>query len=109
MNKPIITRPQEAVAVDPAVILADLRELIHSARRRVATVANAEQTLLYWRLGKRIHTEVLGNERATYGGQIVVSVSRQLEMEFGRGFGEKNVRRMVQFAEVFPGGGTERF
>jgi len=25
-----------------------------------------------------------------------------LESEFGRGFGEKNLRRMVQFAEVFP-------
>jgi uncharacterized protein DUF1016 len=71
-------------------------------QRGIATVANAEQTLLYWRLGKRIRTEVLGGDRAIYGGQIVVTVSRQLETEFGKGFGEKNVRRMVQFAEVFP-------
>ncbi len=49
MSKPTVTRPRGAVAVDAAGILADLRELIHSARRRVATVANAEQTLLYWR------------------------------------------------------------
>jgi hypothetical protein len=102
MSKPTVNRPRGAVAVDAAGILADLRELIHSARHRVATVANAEQTLLYWRLGKRIRTEVLGGDRAAYGGQIVVSVSRQLEAEFGKGFGEKNVRRMVQFAEVFP-------
>ena len=102
ISKPIVTRPQAPVAVDTAGILADLRELIQSARHRVATVANAEQTLLYWRLGRRIRTEVLGGDRAAYGGQIVVSVSRQLETEFGKGFGEKNVRRMVQFAEVFP-------
>jgi predicted nuclease of restriction endonuclease-like (RecB) superfamily len=102
MTEPTVTSAPGVAAVDAAGILADLRELIHSARRRVATVANAEQTLLYWRLGKRIRTEVLGGDRATYGGQIVVSVSRQLEMEFGKGFGEKNVRRMVQFAEVFP-------
>ena len=25
-----------------------------------------------------------------------------LEKEFGRGFGEKNLRRMIQFAEAFP-------
>jgi len=28
----------------------------------------------------------------------------KLEVEFGRGFGEKNLRRMVQFAEIFPDG-----
>lgn len=102
MTKATIISQQRAVTGDATGILADLREMIHSARHRVATVANAEQTLLYWRLGKRIRTEVLGGDRATYGGQIVVTVSRQLETEFGKGFGEKNVRRMVQFAEVFP-------
>ena len=89
MSKATVNRPQGSVAVEAADILADLREMFHAARRRVATVANAEQTLLYWRLGKRIRTEVLGGDRAAYGGQIVVSVSRQLEAEFGKGFGEK--------------------
>src|ERR1019366_804713 len=35
-------------------------------------------TLLYWRIGKRIVNEVLGQERAAYGQQIVVSLIRQL-------------------------------
>jgi len=69
---------------------------------RLATVANAEQTLLYWRIGKRVAAENLVDGRAEYGKQIVVTVSRQLETEFGKGFSEKNVRRMVQFAEQFP-------
>lgn len=102
MNKPSITRPKEIATVDAAGILAELRELINSARHRVATVANAEQTLLYWRMGRRLSTEVLGGDRAAYGEQIVATVSRQLESEFGKGFGEKNVRRMIQFAELFP-------
>ena len=38
----------------------------------------------------------------TYGKEIVAAVGRQLESEFGRGFSEKNLHRMVQFAEVFP-------
>ena len=41
-------------------------------------------TLLYWRIGKRIVDEVLGRERAAYGRQIVVSLSRQLVDEHGR-------------------------
>ncbi|MFA7062228.1 MAG: PDDEXK nuclease domain-containing protein [Pedobacter sp.] len=102
MSKPTVTHTKAPLLVDATLLVTDLRELIRSARQRVATVANAEQTLLYWRVGRRIRIEVLGGDRAVYGGQIVVTVSRQLETEFGTGFGEKNVRRMVQFAELFP-------
>jgi hypothetical protein len=42
-------------------------------------------TLLYGRIGQRIHREVLGRERAAYGEQIVVAMSRQLVVDFGRG------------------------
>ena len=38
-------------------------------------------------------------ERATYGAQIVATLSRQLVLEYGRGFAEKNLRRMVLFGE----------
>ena len=30
------------------------------------------------------------------------ALSAQLENDFGRGFGEKNLRRMIQFAEAYP-------
>ena len=40
--------------------------------------------------------------RADYGARIVAALGRQLETRYGRGFGEKNLRRMVQFATVFP-------
>ncbi len=33
---------------------------------------------------------------------MVSARSAQLEAEFGRGYGEKNLRRMIRFAEVFP-------
>ncbi len=47
MRKLPVSHTQTAVAVDAAGLLTELRELIHSARQRVATVANAAQTLLY--------------------------------------------------------------
>jgi hypothetical protein len=31
-----------------------------------------------------------------------VTLSRQLAAEFGHGFAEKNLRRMIQLAELFP-------
>jgi predicted nuclease of restriction endonuclease-like (RecB) superfamily len=79
-----------------------VRGFILEARQQTARMVNAGLTLLYWRVGDRIRREILGEERAEYGAEIVSALGRQLEQEFGRGFAEKNLRRMVQFAEVFP-------
>jgi len=46
--------------------------------------------------------EVLRSERAAYGEQIVATLSRELVAEFGRGYTEKSLRRMIQFAQSFP-------
>ena len=83
-------------------IVAEVRELIVSARKTVATAVNASLTNLYWQIGTRIRRDILCEKRAGYGEEIVAALGRQLETEFGRGFEEKNLRRMVQFAEHFP-------
>lgn len=58
---------------------------------------------MYWHIGERINREVLGNERAEYGKQIVSTVSTQLRAAYGtKGFELRNVRRMMQFADLFP-------
>ena len=85
-----------------AELLGDLKSLISEARHRAAAAVNATLTLLYWTVGERIRSEVLRSERAVYGEQIVVTLSHQLVSEFGRGYSEKNLRRMMQFAEAFP-------
>jgi uncharacterized protein DUF1016 len=81
-----------------AGLIADLRALIDGARQRVASTANRELALLYWRVGRRIHTEVLGEERAGYGKEIVATLSPQLVAAYGRGFEKSNLHRMVKFA-----------
>ena len=84
-------------------LVNDLRQIINDARNRVAANVNTELTLMYWHIGERINREVLGNERAEYGKQIVVTVSRQLQEDFGaKGFDEKSIRRMMQFAQIIP-------
>jgi predicted nuclease of restriction endonuclease-like (RecB) superfamily len=87
---------------DSRDLLNEIRSLVKDARRQTAAAVNVGLTALYWQIGNRILREVLGNERATYGEQIVATLSRQLVSEFGRGFEDKNLRRMMQFAEVFP-------
>lgn len=84
-------------------IVQDLRQIIQDARGRVAAQVNTELTLMYWHIGERINRDVLDNQRAEYGRQIVAQVARQLQEEFGAtGFAEKNIRRMMQFAQQFP-------
>jgi len=85
-----------------AVLLGDIKALIEAGRRQTALAVNMGLTLLYWRVGQRIHTELLGRERAAYGSQLVATVSGQLTQEYGRGFTEKNLRRMMQFAQAYP-------
>lgn len=84
----------------PALI-ADLRQLIDGARLRAAVAVNAELTLLYWQVGRRIHGEILGSQRAEYGEEIVSALSRQLTADYGRGFSAKSLRHMVRFAQAF--------
>ena len=45
-------------------IAADIKKLIEKSRQNVALAVNAEITLLYWHIGKRINGEVLKNNRA---------------------------------------------
>ena len=95
-------RKRSRVPAPGQTLVDDIRGLIASARAHVATTANATLTLLYWRVGQRVRSEVLGGNRATYGEEIVVTLSRQLSIDHGTSFDEKNLRRMIQFAEVFP-------
>ena len=84
-------------------LIQDLRQIIEQARGHVAATANYAQTMMYWHIGERINREVLGNQRAEYGKQIVAQVARQLQEEYGsKGFDEKSIRRMMQFATLFP-------
>lgn len=92
----------KAQVADPALLLADLRQVIEQARQTAAAAVNASLTLMYWHVGQRLRTEVLGGQRASYGEEIVATVSRQLTAEYGRSFSAKSLRHMMRFAEVFP-------
>jgi hypothetical protein len=63
---------------EPRKLLIEIRTLIEEARGQIAVAVNIGLTPLYWRVGRRIRREVLGSERAAYGEQIVVTLSRQL-------------------------------
>ena len=85
-----------------SMLFNEINRLIEQSRAQVVSQVNSALTLLFWQVGKRINEFVLEHKRAEYGKQIVVTLSRQLEEIHGRSFEEKNLRRMLQFAEAFP-------
>ena len=82
-------------------LLNELSQLIEQSKQQVSVQANSAVTILFWQIGFRINETILQNKRAEYGKQIVPTVSAQLENKYGRNFTEKNVRRMLRFAEQF--------
>lgn len=83
-------------------LLADIRQMIESAKTQVAATVNSAMTMMYWNIGCRINRDMLGGERATYGKQVIASLSNQLTELYGKGFDAKNIHRMMKFAALYP-------
>lgn len=80
----------------------DICQLVEEAKSFVAHTANKTMTLLYWKIGERINTELLDGKRAEYGKQILSQLATKLQNQYGnRGFQERNIRRMMQFSSLF--------
>jgi len=94
MSKPEL-KPFESLA-------SEIKALIEQSRKQVAVTVNSTMTTLYWRIGRRINQEILKEQRAEYGAEIILSLARQLETEYGRGWSDKQLRHCLRFAETFP-------
>lgn len=84
-------------------LFVSIKQLIEQSKQNVVVVVNATMSMLYWQIGKRISEELQNRSSSEmYGKQLVASLCRPLESEYGTSFSEKNVRRMIQFSERFP-------
>ena len=83
-------------------LFSEVRQLIDEAKGRAASAVNAELTWLYWQVGSRIKADVLKEERAEYGKQVIAELSERLTGAYGRGWSEKQLRHCLRFAEGFP-------
>ena len=81
--------------------MADI-EKINPTEIVSAELLGDELTAMYWHIGDRINRDVLNNERAEYGQQIVSTLSTQLTELYGKDFSTRNLHRMIQFALQFP-------
>jgi len=93
MSKPIEHNP----------LFVNIKQLIEDSKQQVAVAVNATMSMLYWRIGFTINEELKQyDKQQNYGKQIVATLWRQLQDEYGTSFSEKNLRRMMQFSIAFP-------
>lgn len=79
-------------------LLADIRDLILSARRAAVRSVDTLQVLTSFEIGRRIvEHEQRGAKRAEYGKQVLRELAERLTAEFGRGFSRSNLEYMRKF------------
>jgi predicted nuclease of restriction endonuclease-like (RecB) superfamily len=83
-------------------IYISIKRLIEQTKNNVAVSVNSALTMMYWQIGKYIDDEILQNRRADYGKEVIVTLSKQLTNEYGKGYTKRNLENMIKFAQVFP-------
>ena len=80
----------------------EIKKILKNARQKAYTAINSAMVEAYWEIGRRIvEEEQRGKERAEYGKEIIKNLSKELTEEFGKGFGERNIRNIRQFYVLF--------
>jgi predicted nuclease of restriction endonuclease-like (RecB) superfamily len=88
--------------INKSELINSIVSLIDSTRKRVAQTINSELSILYWQIGKQINQDILKNNRADYGKNIITELGIQLTSLYGRGFSKRNLHNFVKFYELFP-------
>jgi len=82
--------------------VSEIKQILSVARKKAYLSVNSAMIEAYWLIGKRIvEEEQEGKERAAYGKEILKTLSVELTKEFGKGFGERNLRDIRQFHLTF--------
>ena len=79
-------------------LYAQIVQLLQAARQNIVRSVNQTMVYTYYEIGRMIvEDEQQGKERAGYGKKVLKELSKQLNLEFGKGFSVDNLQNMRQF------------
>jgi len=85
------------------LLIKQISLAVADAKKHIATTINKSLVKTYWTIGKYIvEFEQNGNVRAKYGEQLLVNLSKDLTVSFGKGFSKSNLFNMRLFYTRFP-------
>lgn len=82
-------------------IFEEIKHLVNNSKNKIYSTINIEMLNLYWNIGKIIMEIQGGNERASYGKNVLKILSKKLTDEFGKGFSVDNLEKMRKFYKIF--------
>jgi predicted nuclease of restriction endonuclease-like (RecB) superfamily len=89
--------------------VGEIRTIINQARSAAVRSVDFSRVQMYWNIGRRIvEEEQHGKERADYGTYLIKNLAKELEPEYGSGFGVRQLERARQFYRVYPIASTVR-
>lgn len=83
-------------------LAGNIGQLIQLARNNVAREYNSSHVLLCWSIGHKLENEILKQDRAEYGEQIIDTLSKELSIKYGKGYSRSNLFKMIKFAKLYP-------
>ena len=84
-------------------IYNSIKILMENARKDVAKQVNSILVKTYWEIGRIIiEEEQKRSDRAEYGKQLLIELSKKLSKEYGKGFSRSNLQNMRNFYLLYP-------
>ncbi|MBQ9547321.1 MAG: DUF1016 family protein [Bacteroidales bacterium] len=83
--------------IEKSSLFGDVCTIIEQAQRTAYNSVNVTLIKRNWLLGMRIHKEILNEQRAEYGKEVIENLSKELVKRFGSGFTIRNLYYYLDF------------
>ena len=94
---------KDITPIDKSSLLNDACNIIEQAQATAYRQVNETLIKRNWLLGMRIRHEVLKDERAEYGEQVVKMLAKVLTAKYGEGFTWRNIYNYIDFYATYNG------
>ena len=94
-NRENVMMPQTLLYNDACIIIEQAQTFAYRAVNETLIKRN-------WLIGMRIQHEVLNDQRAEYGEQVVKALSEALSKKYGEGFTKTNLYNYIGFYQTWP-------
>ena len=100
---------KEMKTADISCLYDSIKVILSNARQQAYRAVNFAMVKSYWLVGQRIvEHEQHGEARADYGKRVLKELAKRLTNDLGKGFDERELRKMRQFYLAYPKWDTVR-